>query len=45
MPFPSFLLNRTQPEPEVIYLKHVEGQRQQQQKKEEVVEGSGRRRS
>ena len=36
----SFLLNRTQPEPEVIYLKHVEGQRQQQ-KKEEVVERFG----
>ena len=41
MPFPSFLLTRTQPEPEVIYLKHVEGQRQQQQKKEEVVERFG----
>lgn len=33
-------LRRTQPEPEVIYLKHVE-QQKQQQKKEEVVEKFG----
>ena len=34
------LICRTQPEPEVIYLKHVE-QQKQQTKKEEVVEKFG----
>ena len=35
-----FFFGRTQPEPEVIYLKHVE-QQKQQTKKEEVVEKFG----